>query len=115
MQTNDQENISFEDVWGSSQSANIIAGKVATPICISFLGVCHNEKGSARNLNQIMQAMACHQLNKEILLLLEIICDIGDMDFPQELINAISDSYGASDLVKELVLDFDEILTEETV
>ena len=47
------------------------------------------------------------------MLLLEIICDIADMDYPQELIAAINDPLGADDLVRELILDFDEILTEE--
>ena len=112
-QANEQKNISFEDVWGKSASANIISGKVATPLCLAFLGVCHNEKDSAHSLNRIMQALARCQLNEELLLLLEIICDIADMDYPQELIAAINDPLGADDLVRELILDFDEILTEE--
>ena len=112
-QANEQKNISFEDVWGKSASANIISGKVATPLCLAFLGVCHNEKDSAHSLNRIMQALARCQLNEELLLLLEIICDIADMDYPDELFAAIIDPLGADDLVGELFLDFDEILTEE--
>ena len=104
-QANEQKNISFEDVWGKSASANIISGKVATPLCLAFLGVCHNEKDSAHSLNRIMQALARCQLNEELLLLLEIICDIADMDYPQELIAAINDSLGADDLVRELMLN----------
>ena len=53
-QANEQKNISFEDVWGKNVSANIISGKVATPLCLGFLGVCHNEKDSAHSLNRIM-------------------------------------------------------------
>ena len=78
-----------------------------------FVLPCHNEKDSAHSLNRIMQALARCQLNEELLLLLEIICDIADMDYPQELIAAINDPLGADDLVRELILDFDEILTEE--
>ena len=78
-QANEQKNISFEDVWGKNVSANIISGKVATPLCLGFLGVCHNEKDSAHSLNRIMQALARCQLNEELLLLLEIICDIADI------------------------------------
>ena len=112
-QANKEKNISFEDVWGNSVSANIISGKVANPLCLGFLGVCHNERDSANSLNRIMQALARCQLNEELLLLLEIICDLADMDFPQELMEAIRNPLGADDLVRELVLDFDEILTEE--
>ena len=38
-QANEQKNISFEDVWGKSASANIVSGKVAAPLCLGFLGV----------------------------------------------------------------------------
>ena len=109
----EQKNIQFEEVWGKSASANIISGKVAAPLCLGFLSVCHNEKDSANNLNRIMQTLASCGRNEEVLLLMEIICDIADMDFPQELMEAIRNPQGAEDLVRELVLDFDEILTEE--
>ena len=113
-QENEQKNISFEDVWGRRESANIIPGKISTPLCLGFLSVCNNEKDNARNLIHIMQAMASHRLNEELLLLLEVICDIADMDYPSELAAAISNPADEGDLVRELVLDFDEILTEET-
>lgn len=113
-QENEQKNISFEDVWGRCESANIISGKISTPLCLGFLSVCNNEKDNAHNLIQIMQAMASHRLNEELLLLLEVICDIADMDYPPELAAAISNPADEGDLVRELVLDFDEILTEET-
>lgn len=71
-QANEQKNINFEDVWGKNASANIISGRVATALCLGFLGVCHNEKDSAHSLNRIMQAMSSHQLNEELLLLLEM-------------------------------------------
>ena len=80
-QENEQKNISFEDVWGRRESANIISGKISTPLCLGFLSVCNNEKDNARNLIHIMQAMASHRLNEELLLLLEVICDIADMDY----------------------------------
>ena len=112
-QANEQKDISFEDVCGKNASANIISGKVVTPLCLGFLGVCHNKKDSAHSLNRIMQALARRQLNEDSLLLLEIICDIADMDYPQELIAASNAPLGADDLLRELILDFDEILTEE--
>ena len=80
-QENEQKNISFEDVWGRRESANIISGKISTPLCLGFLSVCNNEKDNARNLIHIMQAMASHRLNEELLLLLEVICDIADSIF----------------------------------
>ena len=106
--------IRLEDVWGKMGCANIISGIISRPLCFSFLSVCCQERKSAQNLNQILQAMAGRQMLKEILLLLEIICDIADEDYPAELAEAIQNPEESADLIRELVLDFDEILTEET-
>ena len=36
-QENEQKNISFEDVWGRRESANIISGKISTPLFVSCI------------------------------------------------------------------------------
>ncbi len=94
--------------------ANIVSGMVSAPLCTAFLGISNDTVSNAKNLNQIMQAMAAHQLNAEVLLLLKIICDLADIDFPQELDIADIFPSVASELVRQMILDFDDILAEET-
>ena len=61
-QENEQKNISFEDVWGRRESANIISGKISTPLCLGFPSVCNNEKDNAHNLIHIMQANLVYRI-----------------------------------------------------
>ncbi|MGM9573425.1 MAG: hypothetical protein ACI3VJ_03250 [Hominicoprocola sp.] len=53
---NEQKNISFEDVWGRRESANIISGKISTPFCLGFLSVYKNEKDYS-HIEYIMDSM----------------------------------------------------------
>lgn len=104
----------IENSFSEKDKANIISGMVSAPMCIAFLGISNDIVSNAQNLNQIMQAMAAHQLNAEVLLLLKIICDLADIDFPQELDIAAAFPSDASELVRQMILDFDDILAEET-
>lgn len=115
VEKNEQSDISFKDVWGEQERANIISGKIAPAICIGFLNICNDEKTSAHSLVHIMQAMANRGMNEEVLRLLEIICDIADIDYPLVPSDAIAAPSEADALVQELVFDFDEILEEETM
>ena len=53
---NEQKNISFEDVQGRRESANIISGKISTPFCLGFLSVYKNEKDYS-HIEYIMDSM----------------------------------------------------------
>lgn len=103
-----------ESVLSKKDAANILSGMVSSPLCNAFLEMSSDTASNAARLNQIMQAMAAHRLNTEILLLLQIICDLADMDFPQELDAIIASPSDASELIRQMILDFDDILAEET-
>jgi len=52
---------------------------------------------------------------KELLLLLKTLCDLIGITYPDELETALAEPQRYLTLLRELLLDFDDILTEEIV
>lgn len=109
----EQKQIGAGDIQAVRQWANMVSGRIASPVFIGILSACCEESGSAQSLIELMKTMNEHTMNQEVLRLLKIVCDLVDIDYPSELESALNAPIAAAELVRELILDFEEILAED--
>lgn len=113
MEKSDTQAAVFEEVWGESGAANIISGIIAAPFCTAYLAVSDDAVQNANRLNTLMKSLYGREMYEEMLLLLDILYDLIGVDLPKELAAASKAPAEYSTLLKELMLDYDEILNEE--
>lgn len=113
MENNENRQTTFENVWGKKEAANIVSGTIASPFCIQFMAVSEQATDNAHSLNALVKALYERQMYEELLLLLKMLYDLIGMEFPEELAQASREPQAYSELLEQIVLDYDEILTEE--
>ncbi len=113
MEKNENQQPTLENVWGKKEAANIISGTIATPFCVQYLAVSEQAASNAHSLNVLVKSLYERQMYNELLLLLKMLYDLIGMEFPEELAEAAKDPQNHSDLLGHIILDYDEILTEE--
>lgn len=113
MEENEDRKTGLEDTWGQGGAASIVSGMFASPFCEQYLALSEDAAGNAQTLCDLLKSLYEHQMYKELLLLLKTLCDLIGITYPDELEKALAEPRRYLTLLRELLLDFDDILTEE--
>ena len=115
MEENKNQQTTLENIWGKNEAANIISGTIASPFCIQYLAVSDQAAENANNLNILVKLLYEREMYNELLLFLKILYNLIGMEFPEELAQASEKPQNYSELLKQLIIDYEEIFAEEII